>query len=378
MSRSQNALEAGREAAAAAVAKLEGQAPAVVIVFATPCLDLSALLRGVRDVSGDAVLVGSTGTGELVQGEYVGLGQGVGVLAMTAGPYRFGAASAAHVGGALEEVGQDLARRSRAEAGKSPYAAVLLVSDQLMGDLQGLTQGVYKVGGPRVSIVGGGAGDEYRNVHSQVFHNGEVVEQGVAALWIASDTPLQVVTRHGWKPFGTPMLVTKAEGTTIHELGGRPAIPVYAEQIGRSLDELAPERFLPISAMYPLGILQSDGSRVIRLSYARVGNGLVIHGCLPPPGCAVQVMTATVDELLAVGDEVIPAALAARPDAGVVLVFSCAARGFVFGDRVGEEAPRLQKLAGNVPVFGLYTHAEFARTAGVLATHNETLTALAL
>lgn len=377
-SRNGDALQAGREAASAALGRLGGEKPAVVIVFATPRMDLRAMLRGVRSVSGDTLLVGSTATGELAAGEYVGLGQGVAVLAMTAGPYRFGAASAANVGPQLEEVGRDVARRSRAQAGESPHGAVLLIADQLQTDLQGLAQGIYKVGGPRVSMVGGGAGDEYQNVHSQVFHGEEVVERGVVALWIASETPMPVVTQHGWRPQGAPMLVTRGEGSTVLELGGRPAIPVYAEQIGRTLDELAPEKFLPISVMYPLGLLQPDGTRVIRLSYARSGNGLVIHGCLPPPGCAVQVMTATVDELLAVGDEVIPAALRSRPDPGVILAFSCAARGFIFGDRVGEEAPRLQKLAGDVPVFGFYTHAEFARTAGVLATHNETLTALAL
>lgn len=378
VSRDQDAFEAGREAAAAALAGLAGEAPAVFLVFCTPRYELAALLRGVRTVSGDTLLVGSTGTGEMIRGEYVGLGQGVGVLALSAGPYRFGAASAARVGPQLEEVGKELARKSRAQAGESPYAAVLLIADQLFTDLQGLARGVYKVGGPRVSMVGGGAGDEYRGAHSHVFHGGEVVEEGAVALWIASDTPLEVVTQHGWKPAGTPMLVTRGEGSTVLELGGRPAIPVYAEQIGRTLDELAPEKFLPISVMYPLGLIQPDGTRVIRLSYARDGDGLVIHGCLPPPGCAVQVMTASVDELLAVGDEVIPAALRTRADAAVILAFSCAARGFIFGDRVGEEAPRLQKLAGGVPVFGFYTHAEFARTAGVLATHNETLTALAL
>jgi hypothetical protein len=377
-SRKQDAAQAGREAAAAALGQLGGEKAAAILVFATPKLDLRALLGGVRSVTGETLLVGSTGTGELVRGEYVGLGQGVAVLAMTAGPYRFGAASAGHIGPQLEEVGKDVARRSRAQAGDSPHGAVLLIADQLQTDLQGLAQGVYKVGGPRVTMVGGGAGDEYQGVHSQVFHGGEVVEEGVVALWIASDTPLPVVTAHGWRPKGTPMLVTRGEGSTVLELGGRPAIPVYAEQIGRTEEELAPEKFLATSVMYPLGLLQADGSRVIRLSYARNGNGLVIHGCLPPPGGAVQVMTATVDELLAVGDEVIPAALETRPDAGVILAFSCAARGFIFGDRVGEEAPRLQKLAGDVPVFGFYTHAEFARTAGVLATHNETLTALAL
>jgi hypothetical protein len=61
-----------------------------------------------------------------------------------------------------------------------------------------------------------------------------------------------------------------------------------------------------------------------------------------------------------------------------LLAFSCAARAMIFRDRAPEEAARLQAAAGDIPTFGFYCCAEFARTAGVLGTHNATLTALAL
>lgn len=377
--RGDDAFEAGRAAATAAVKRLAGERPELVIVFATPRFDLHALLAGVRSVTGTALLVGSTGSGEIVEGELVGLGSGVGVLALTAGRYRFGAASVSHVGETLEEAGRELARRSRSEAGDSPFAAVVLLADSTLGDLQGLAQGIYRVGGPRVAIVGGGAGDEYQQLPTMVMHGDQVLERGAVALWIASDVPLKVVTHHGWKPHGIPMLVTRAEGTRIQELGGRPAVTAYEEQLGLAPGELPAARFLEKSILYPFGLLQPDGSTVIRLAISKTDDGqLNIHGCLPPPGSAVQVMTGSADTLLRVGEKVVPEALADRPDAGVLLAFSCAARAAIFGARAAEEARLLQQLAGQVPTFGFYCHAEFARTSGVLATHNATLTALAL
>ncbi len=79
-----------------------------------------------------------------------------------------------------------------------------------------------------------------------------------------------------------------------------------------------------------------------------------------------------------VANEVMEEALRALPDAGVVLNFSCAARAVLFGANTPEEARRLQNTSGNITTFGFYCCGEFARTAGVLGTHNATLTAIAL
>ncbi len=371
--------EAGRAAAREAVAALAGDAPALLIVFTTPRYDLPALLAGIRSVTGEAHLIGATTSGEMVQGQFMGYGAGVVVLALSGGGYRFGVASASHIKDRMDQAGQEIARASRAEAGASPHAAVLLLADALLGDLQQLAQGVYRITGPKVGIVGGAAGDELKFIATYVFHDDQVVEEGAVALWIASDHPIPVVTRHGWEPVGVPLLVTRAEGTTVMELGGRPAVTAYEEQLGLGLGELSTEDFWGTSINHPFGLLQCDGSTVIRVARAKTQEGtLRIQGCVPPAGSAVQVMTGNADTLLAVVDEVVHTALEGHPEPGVLLAFSCAARAQIFHDRTPEEAERLQAAAGAVPTLGFYCCGEFARTVGVLATHNATLTALAL
>jgi len=372
-------IEAGREAAEGAVAALQGALPALIIVFTTPRYDLPKLLTTIRSVTGPALLVGATGSGEMACGQYFGFGAGVGVLAMTAGPYRFGAASVAHIRGNLDNAGKQITRESKAAVGESPHATVLLLVDSLAGDLQQLIQGVYRIAGPRVPIVGGAAGDEQKFVRTFVFHDENVIEEGAVALWIGSPHPLKVVTGHGWQPIGVPLLVTRAEGTEIIELGGRPAATVYEEQLGIVPGQLTRENFWGTSILHPLGLLQHDGSSVIRVARSKSQeNRLRIQGCVPPAGSAIQVMSGSAETLLGVIEGIAQSTLDAQTSPAVLLAFSCAARATILGQRTIEETRRLQEAAGAVPTFGIYCCGEFARSAGVLATHNATLTTIAL
>lgn len=374
-----DAYEAGREAATAAVAELCGEVPMLVLVFTMPHYDLPHLLRGIRSVTGSAQLAGATGSGEMVRGRYMGFGAGVAVMAIAAVSYRFGIASAAHIHGNLNQIGQQIARESKALAGPSPYSGMILLADCMAGDLQQLFAGVYKVTGPATAIVGGTAGDELEFKASFVFHDDAVIEQGAIAVWIASDKPLSVTVRHGWDPVGVPMLVTRAEGTEILELGGRPAAEAYEEQLGVPPGQLTPANFWDTSMYHPFGLLQMDGSTIIRVARTKTPTGaLLIQGCVPPVGGAVYVMEGSTDSLLSVIKDVGHAALAGNPEAGAILVFSCAMRARIMKERTPEEAEGLQAALGEVPVFGTYCCGEFARTSGSLGTHNATLTVLAL
>ena len=375
----QDSREAGVEAARAAVSRLNGEPPALVFVFSSPRFDLRELLAGVRSVTGATALVGATGSGEIVEGRYLGFGEGVGVLALSAGPYRFGVASASHIRGGLATAGRNLAQTARAAAGASPHAAVMLLIDSMAGDLQQFVQGVYRVTGPKVAMVGAGAGDEQKFKRTLVFHDNDVREEGAVVIWIASERPLKVVTRHGWRPIGIPLIVTRVAGTEIMELGGRAAADAYEEQIGMAAGALSADKFWATSILHPFGLIQPDGTTVIRVARAKTPErALRIQGCVPPAGSAVQVMSGSADSLLAIAPDVVRESLAANPEAGAVLTFSCAARAMIFGTRVPEEAKDMQATAGAVPTFGFYCCAEFARTSGVLGTHNATLTALAL
>jgi hypothetical protein len=89
-------------------------------------------------------------------------------------------------------------------------------------------------------------------------------------------------------------------------------------------------------------------------------------------------MKSSPEALLAVANEVVEELLKDNEEIGLLLVFSCAARAVILGSRIGEEAHRLQQEAGHIPTFGFHCCGEFVRTAGVLGTHNATITALAL
>ena len=374
-----DAREAGIEAARGALAALGTEPPALVLVFTTPRYDLKALIAGIRSVTGGALLLGATSSGEIVQGQYLGFGEGVGVLALSAGPYRFGVASIGHIRGRLDAAGQSIARESRARAGASPHGAILVLADSLVGDLQQLVQGVYRITGPRFPITGGAAGDEQKFVRSFVFHDDQVVEEGAVALWIASGHPLHVAWGHGWQPVGKPLMVTRAEGTEILEIGNRRADAAYEEQLGLAAGALDAESFWETSIAHPFGLLQDDGKAVIRVARSKTAQGsLRIQGCVPPTGSSVSVMKGSIDDLLDVVEGVVADALGAQPDPGVLLTFSCAARATIFGPRAAEEPARLQAAAGAIPTFGFFCCGEFARTSGVLGTHNASVVSIAL
>ena len=373
-----DAFAAGVKAASEAVSDLNGEEPAVFFVFSTPRYDLEQLLRGIRSVHACAHIVGATTAGEIARGQHLGKGVGVSVLALSQGGYQFGVASASHIAGRLDEMGKTLTRTARDSAGATPHSVAVVFADCLAGDLQQLFRGAYRITGPKTPLVGGAASDEMNFSQTFVFHDDKVVAEGAVVLWVGGDEPFDVITRHGWEPIGIPLLVTKAKGVDIMELDGRPAADVYEEQLGFAPSSLTADAFWPTAVHHPLGLMQSNGSYIIRAARSRTAEGwLRIQGCVPEEGSAIQIMASTNEKLLASTEE-IGEIVRSRPQASALLAFSCAARTVLFGEDTPQEAERLQRAVGDLPVNGFYCCGEFARTSGVLGTHNLTLTALVL
>jgi hypothetical protein len=380
-----DSIEAGRAAATAAMVDVLGE-PVLVMVYASVKYDLAELLAGVRSVTGVTPLAGFTTSGHFAHDVVAGPAEGVAVLVLSGGDYRFGVASATGLGADPIELGTVVARSAKAAArkeaaergdgdGERPYSAFVLLTDGLGGDQQSVLTGVHRVAGAAVPVVGGAAGDDRRMQRTYVFHDDEALTDSAVGIWISSRRPLAVKSAHGWHPLSDPLLINRSEGALIHEIGGRPAAEVF-DQFTNSLEPTSSEASRTWRTAYALGLIEPNGSHLIRGVFGTPDGPLSSFTHLPAYA-AVQVMTADPGTLLAVIDPVVEAALV-YGDETVLLAFDCIARMEILGDDYPEEIARIAKAARGARCFGAYTYTEFARAKGVGGVHNSTLTALAL
>jgi hypothetical protein len=376
-----DARRAGRQAAEAALSPLAGVRPELVLIYASIRYDLTELLAGVRSVTGATPLAGSTSSGHFAGEQVAGPGEGVTVLVLGGGDYRFGVASATGMGEDAEAVGKTLARAAKAAAQREaaadlPHAAMILLTDGLGGDQQAVLTGVHRVCGAAVPVVGGAAGDDRQMTRTSVFHDDAVLSDAAVGVWISSPRPLTVTSAHGWKAASPPLLITRSEGQLIHELGGRPAGEVYMEMAAQAPEQNVLPNGTIWQSSHALGLIEPDGSHLIRGVYATPEGPISTFTPLPAYS-AVQLMKADPEMLLSVIDGVIDKALPFG-DESVLLVFDCVARMDIMGAAYRDEITAINRAAEGTQVFGCYTYGEFARVKGLSGVHNATLTAMAL
>lgn len=371
-------VEAGTIAATEAMTGLDGQDAAMIIVYASVRYDLPTLLAAIRAVTGDTPLVGETSSGHFIGDHLTQPASGVAVLAMTAGPYRFGFAAVEGLSARTEAAGVELARTAHADLGSEqmPHATLLIFVDGLSAEQQTLIGGLHRVTGSAVPVVGGAAGDDRRLNATYVFFNDRVMRDAAVAVWIGSNDPVPITVGHGWHPIGLPLLITKTDGQIVHEIAGRPARDVFEEHIRAKQPEFDKVRDGGFYSTHAFGLIEPDGSHLIRGVF--MGEDQMIHTFAPlPVYSAIQIVACESDDLLATSRDVAHRSVDDR-DASMLLVFSCIARLDVLQERGPEEAEELQLAAGSVPIFGVYTYGEFARTTSVAGYHNATVTAVAL
>jgi hypothetical protein len=394
-----SAMAAGRQAAAAALAQLAGEPPAMVLVYGSVRYHAPDLLAGVREVTGEAPLAGCSSSGHFHDGGVTPPGRGVAVLAVTAGPYRFGVASVAGLRDDPMNAGRVLARAAKRAAANqqngadpAPHAAMVLLADGLVGSQNELLTGVYKVAGAAVPVVGGAAGDDRWVRRTGVFHDDLELTGGAVGIWIDSPWPLAIGVGHGWSPLGPPLLVTEVDGSIVREIDGQPAVEVVREQARAAANGRYGERaarhhgpgWLRMGSLrqsgfqpaHAFGLIEPDGTMLVRGAYLHPDGTLRTLAPLPTYA-PIQIVSCEPPDMLAVVEPVVARAIAGR-EPSLVLGFSCTARLDLLGERVGEEAALLHDAAGGAATFGFYTYGEFARTTSAAGYHNATLAALAL
>jgi len=192
--------------------------------------------------------------------------------------------------------------------------------------------------------------------------------------------------KHGWIPVGAPKKVTKSDGSTLHELDGKPAIHIYEEYFGEAeASALKNETLAKLAITYPLGMrVEGSDEMLIRDPLTVNSEGSITCAAEIPPGADIQLMVGSREEAVAVAREAAQNAVDQLEGATprLVVIFNCIARNKLFGEHSGEEIAAIQEAVGtSTPLIGFYTYGEQAPLGGEVrniekcnpAFHNETV-----
>jgi hypothetical protein len=354
--------------------------PKLLIVFCSPAYDLGTLLRQIRARAGPVPLIGCTTAGEIA--ESGPNDASVVVTALGGRGFAVRTAVATSASRNLRDAGARVAR-SLPDRPDLPHKVLLLLSDGLAGDQQEIVRGAHGVLGAAVPLVGGCAGDDLRMSRTFQLYDDRVLTDAVVAAGIASDAPLGVGVRHGWRRVGEPMLVTSSMSNRVYTLDDRPALDTYLRHLGVTEPAQPDQEGLARLALtHPLGLSRPSGEDQVRF----IGGGDFAERSLSciaevPQGALVWIMEGDTQSVLeatdaACGDSL--AALGGRRPLGLI-AFDCIARRNVLGEGgIRREISRLCAVAPGTPVAGFYTYGEIARTRGVRGFHNQTLVVLSI
>jgi len=354
--------------------------PKLLVVFCSQAHDLRELLRQIRERAGDVPLIGCTTAGEIAT---AGPSDASVVVAALGGSgFAVRTAAATEASGNLRAAGAHVAR-SLPDRADLPHQVVLLLSDGLAGDQQEVVRGAHGVLGAAVPLVGGCAGDDLKMSRTFQLYDDRVLSDSVVAAGIASNAPLGIGVRHGWRRVGEPMLVTSSTGNRVYTLDDQPALDAYLKHLGVSEPAHPDQEGLARLALtHPLGLSRPNGEDMVRF----IGGGDFAQRSLSciaevPQGALVWIMEGDARSVLeatdaACGDSL--AALGGRPPLGMI-AFDCIARRAVLGEGgIRSEIDRLAAMASGAPVAGFYTYGEIARIRGVRGFHNQTLVILSI
>ncbi len=235
---------------------------------------------------------------------------------------------------------------------------------------------LFNEGYPGAPLVGGMASGLILHKPSWMLLGSQVHRQGLAGVALVGPVEIQTVVAQGCRPIGDPLIVTKAEGNVLHELGGRNPLEVLRETLSKCSPE---DQRLARSALFA-GLVMNEGRSEFRRGDFVIRNligydnesGSLVLGTNLRRGQTLQFQlrdahTSDQDFSMLLG--LLPETDAAPRGA---LLFSCCGRGKgLYGDS-DHDATLVQSLRGPVPMAGFFANGEFGPVGGRNFVHGYT------
>ena len=261
---------------------------------------------------------------------------------------------------------------------KDKLTAVFVLSAGLGVNGSELVKGISSHLPKNVTLSGGLAGDGTRFQSTWVLDGESPQPHCVAAIgFYGSDIHFAYGSQGGWDKFGIERRITKANGSELYELDGKPALKLYKEYLGDRAAELPAAGLL-----FPLAVrpeLQSDKFLVRTiLQVDEKKQSLVFAGDVPT-GSYAQLMRANFERLIQGAANAAQMAQNPAEQKGdaLAIAISCVGRKAILGARAEDELDAAFSMmpAGTKQV-GFYSYGEVAPngSGGPCQFHNQTMT----
>jgi len=372
-----------KSAAEEAVKKL-GKRPDLAIVYCDVNYNTSEVLRGVREATGDAPLIGCTSNGEFTEnGSQMGT---ISLGIMSSDDVRFFPAIVKNVKEDPDRAVEDLKKRLPSEVKGFPYKYGIICMDSLTGMSEEIVLNVH-LAFPEMVLVGGGAADISME-EPLVFANDDAASDALAVCAMFSKKKMGMSVTHGMTPAFGPLKVTKVKDNVVLELNNRPAWDAWKDIVaedarknfGIDLSRVGMERAMSILLTHYLLALKIDENnyKIRGVSWVTNEGGLVFM-CGVVDNSEFYVMGYDKEGLINAAKDGAKAALESlgTKPAGA-LVFDCAARGSILDEEFIKEAAGIGGVL-NTPVLGFQAMGEICMAPGQFSGfHNATVVTLAL
>ena len=257
---------------------------------------------------------------------------------------------------------------------------ILVFADGLQVNGSELLLGFQSVLGD-LPVIGGMAGDGGSFTKTLQLFN-EVVSDGlVIAIGLYGNSLITTSgALGGWKPYGPPRKVTRAEKNVVFELDGKPALPLYRMYIGEHYS-----KGLPGSGLnFPFAVIEEGNKDVAKVrtlgGFSEADNSLSFFGNIEE-GVTVRLCQTSHDRLIegaSAAAHLVTSNLSGGVNqTGLAICVSCVGRKLVMAAQTADEVIAVKAILGaQTSITGFYSYGEIAprpkTTDSVL--HNQTMT----
>lgn len=376
----------GADVARKAMDKLESSKVDFSLVFISAKYDYAQALKGVRSVIGDALLLGSSSSGEFTESSVEK--ESIAICLISTDSHKFFTG----IGQGLKADENATIIQAAAQFPKTvegfPHLSAIVLHDGLVGKGEETALAGSHVLGCK--LAGGSAGDDLNMKTTYTFCGDKVKSDSVSLGLIASKQPVVVAVQHGHMPISPALTVTKAKDNIVYELDGKPALEVWKKHaqadalknFNIKVDELkaGTKEFSDFMTRYEAGLYVGKGEYKIRWPGLTTDtSGPMVFACAMPKGTVLRVMGSPKDNQIASAKraaEIAKTAAKGMKLAGC-LVFDCVVRAIILGDEFAKAIKAIHETL-EVPLLGFETYGELCMEIGQMSGYHNTTTVIML